>query len=185
MGLLLKRLYGCGLIRAHPPHSHIGDEVVFADGWAPREPTEHGELANVGKSIGYRPLKEALDWGLCRRVGGEEVIKGLERAEEAGLFFSPCARLCVVPFLATKGDAERPIKKVAHVSEDLDWQATGSSITGEMIRSALKGSCRAVGQCGDGVAQELAGRVGGSHGKKYTGITKLAARASWIRMVKH
>jgi hypothetical protein len=31
----------------------------------------------------------------------------------------------------------------------------------------------------------LAGRVGGSHGKKYTGITKLAARASWIRMVKH
>jgi len=158
---LVKGLHRSRLVCAYATYCHIRDEEVFADGGAARETAEHGELADVGKRVGNRTLHKPVDGGLEGCVGGKKVIEAFDGAKESGLLFSPRARLCGVPFLVSERDTERPVKEVAHVSEDLDGCAADSGEAGEVVRGSIKGACSAIGESSDGVAKELAGGVGG------------------------
>src|SRR5216684_4469418 len=66
-----------------------------------------------------------------------------------------------MPSLLAPGNRERPIKKIAHVSEDLRGGAglIADMETQEVIRSATQGFPAAVGHGGDGVAEKLACRT--------------------------
>ena len=102
------------------------------------------------------PLKQLFDRGM-KRLGGSKVgIEGLQSGEETLLLAGPIEGLGVVPALISLGDAESPVKQIAHVGEDLRGLAAGAIEGCKRFRRVLEGACGAVGQRRDSVAKECA-----------------------------
>ncbi len=120
------------------------------------QPPKHRELSYVREGIGDRPLKQLLDRGMKRLAGSEIGIEDLQSGKESLLLARPIEGLGVAPALAPLDDAEGPVKKVAHVGEDLRGLAAGAIEGRKRFRRVLKGACCAVGQRSNGVAKECA-----------------------------
>lgn len=144
------------MVLANPADGDFSDVEIFSSRGAAGEAAEHGQLADVGEGVGDGALEEALDGGVERSVGGQVGIEGLEGGEEALLLLRPGERLGVVPGLRAYGDGKRPVKKVAHVGQDLGGKTAGAGETGKVLGRVLEGTGSAVGERCNGVAQELA-----------------------------
>lgn len=145
-----------GLVGVDLPGGYVGYVVVLAVNLAATQAAHHGELAGVGEGICDRALEERFGGGLKRSTGGEVVVEGTERREEAGLLLGPPERGGVVPALASLHRAECPVEEVAHVGEDLDGLAAATIEGGEAVGSAFECTAGAIGKGGEGVAQEFA-----------------------------
>ena len=149
----LEGLYGFGLDGVDLGDGDGGDvEVLSASGRA-GEAAEHGELSDVGKSVGNGALHEPFDGRLDGRGRCEVGIEGGEGGEETLLLLGPGEELRVVPGRVSLGHGERPVEEVAHVSEDLHGTAAGAVEVGEGIGGVFQGANGAIGQCGKGVAE--------------------------------
>jgi len=165
-GFLVEFEVGLGLVRADAAGGDIGLKIVFAlDGMAGHA-AKHGELADVVQGVGDRPLEEFFGGGVERLISGEIVVELLEGGEEALSFVVPGHGLGVVPSGLTFDHGERPIEKIAEVSENLHGGTGGfgGAEIGEGIGRVLEGLRTAIGDGGKGVAQEVASAGGwGEH----------------------
>ena len=132
-----------------------GHEEVLAAGGASGHAAQHGNLAYVGEGVGDGALKERFEVDMQRFGGGKIAIEGLERGEKALHFFGPGKRLRGVPAWLPLSHSERPVEEVAHVGQDLDRGAAASAKQRKIIRGAFEGARGAIGQGGQGVAQEF------------------------------
>lgn len=151
----LERLHWSGLVCIHLSGDDVGDIVVLTMNLAAAEAAHHGELADVGEGICDRTLEEHFGGGMERSVGGEVVIEGAERGEEAGFLLGPPERGGVVPPLASLHRAECPVEEVAHVGEDLNGLAAATIEVGKAFGRAFKGTAGAIGKGGEGMAEEF------------------------------
>ena len=62
----------------------------------------------------------------------------------------------VVPALLPHGHAQRPVKEVAHVGQNLHGQASGAGKSGKVVGRAFQGAGGPVGNGGQRVAQQFA-----------------------------
>src|SRR5208283_651623 len=121
------------------------------------EAPEQRELAHVRERIRDRALKKFLGRAGKRRIGGEIIIERFYGCEETLSAFIPSERRGIVPVLFAVGLAERPVEQISQMREDLSASARG--ITGAVFRktwwSALQHFASAIGERGEGVAQEV------------------------------
>ena len=140
----------------------VGAVVVFASDGRAREAAKHGKLADMVQRVGDRALKEFFG-GLVERLGrGEVAVKGGDGGEKASDLLRPGERGRVVPSLLAPGEGESPVKEIAHMGEDLGWGARcfTEAECGKGFGGVAQGFAGAVGEGCDGVAEELALRIG-------------------------
>ena len=98
----------------------------------------------------------------------EKIIEAFEGIEETLHFVGPRQRFGVVPRRFTFGHGQRPVEEIADVREDLHGRA--AILAGLIINVALGSIAEdfssAIGDGGDGVAEQVAGAdgVGRVHG---------------------
>ena len=110
----------------------------------------------MSERIGHRALEKLFGRGVERRVGGQESIQGLQRLKEAALLFGPRARLCGLPAILPDGRAQRPVKEVAHMGQNLHGKAAGAVKSGKVIGGAFEGACGSVCNGSQRVAEQFA-----------------------------
>src|SRR6266705_4021031 len=127
-----------GLVQSDAAGGDVGFEIVFTLNGRAAEAAEHGDLADVIEGVGDGTLEEAFD-GLVERLGGGEIIVELFYGGKEALDFGVPRQWCrVMPGLLALGDGKRPLKEIAHVSENLRGRARliADVEAGEMIGSA-------------------------------------------------
>src|SRR2546428_382790 len=121
-----------------------------------------GAFLDVIEGVGDGDLEQDFDGPVERVAGGEIIVELFYGAKEALDFGVPRQWYGVMPGLLALGDGKRPLKEIAHVSENLRGRARliADVEAGEMIGSAAQGFATAVGDRGDSVTEKLAGRIG-------------------------
>jgi hypothetical protein len=152
---------GWGLLRAYAASDDFRLRVIFAANGSASEAAEDCELAHVRERICNRALKEFFRRAGERGIGGEIIVERFYGSEKALGAFVPGKRRGIVPVLLAVGLAERPIEQIAQMREDLATGARGISgaVFRETWRSALQHFAAAIGERGDGVAQEVTARA--------------------------
>jgi len=110
----------------------------------------------MGERIGNWTLEKLLGRGVERRIGSEESVQGLQRLKEAALLFGPRTRLRGLPAILPNGRAERPIKEVAHVGQNLHGETARAVKSGKVIGSAFEGAGGPIGNGSQRVAEQFA-----------------------------
>jgi len=159
----LEGLYGFGLDGVDLGDCDGGDVEVFSTGGRTGKATEHGELADVGEGVGDGALHEPLDGRLDGRGGGEVGVERGQSGEETLLLLRPGKGLRVVPGGVSLGHGERPVKQVAHMSENLHGTAAGTVEVGEGVGGIFQGADSTISQCCRGVAEEISFFVHGGN----------------------
>src|SRR6266568_1372037 len=151
-----------GLVWTDAARGDVRFEIVFTFDRGAGEAAEHGDLADVIEGVGDGALEEAFNRLVERLAGGEITVEVFYGGKEALDFGVPWQWCGVMPGLLALGDGKRPLKEIAHVSENLRGRARliADVEAGEMIGSAAQGFATAVGNGGDSVTEELTGRIG-------------------------
>src|SRR6266567_1484626 len=150
-----------GLLEPDAAGGDVRFEIVFTFDRGAGEAAEHGDLADVIEGVGDGALEEAFD-GLMERLAGGEIIVELFYGGKEALDFGVPRQWCgVMPGLLALGDGKRPLKEIAHMSENLSGRARliADVEAGEMIGSAAQCFATAVGDRGDSVTEKLACRI--------------------------
>jgi hypothetical protein len=153
---LAERLYCRRLFNTHLPDPDVGQKKVLTTGGAAREAPHHGDLTNVRKGIGNRPLKQRLNRGIKRFVGGKIGVESVQRSKKPLLFPDPAMRLRGMPFFTALDGREGPVEKITHVGQDLHRLSPGSGELGKALGRAFKGARGTVGEGGYSVAEQFA-----------------------------
>src|SRR6266849_5460738 len=124
--------------------------VVFALDGGAGEAAEHGELADVGQSVGDRALKKLLGSFVEFGFADEKVVEALERFKKTSAFGGPRERRGIAPDLFTLRDGECPVEEVADVGENFAGGAAflPDAERSERVWSAAQGFSAAVGDGG-------------------------------------
>jgi hypothetical protein len=137
-------------------------EVVFAEDGGTGQAAQHGDLADVIERISDGALKQTFSRTVERFRRGEVIVELLQRGEEAIDLCVPRQWRGVVPSLFALRDRERPVKKIAHMRENLRRRArlVADMEGGKVIRRAAQSLSAAVSNGRKRVAQKLASRIG-------------------------
>lgn len=155
---LFEGLNGSGLRGVDLACGDGGEVVIFAADGRAGQTAKHGKLAGVGEGVGDGSLKKAIEGRVGGFIGSQILIEGGERGEKLLLLFGPGERLGVVPRGFALRHGKRPVEEIAHVGEDLDRE-TGTVEFGEGHGGVFEGSRGAIGERGQGVAEEVGLRV--------------------------
>jgi hypothetical protein len=150
------------LFCAYAAGDNLRLEKVFTFDGASSEATEHGNLANVGERISNGALEQTFGGTMQGLWRGEVVVELFECGKEAGDFGIPRERLRITPGGIAPSHRESPIKKIAHVSDNIGGgaRAIAKSEGGEGLRRAAESLAAAISDCGYRVAKKLAGGIG-------------------------
>jgi len=144
-------------LRGHAAGDDFRLRVIFAANGSAGEAAQQRELSHVRERISNRALEEFFRRAGERCIGGEIIIERFNGREEALGAFVPRKRRGIVPVLFAVGLAQRPIEQISKMGEDLTARARG--VAGAKFRktrrSALQHFAAAIGERGDGVAQEI------------------------------
>jgi hypothetical protein len=151
--LPLKGLDWGWLIGADLPYGYGGKIKVLAAGGSAAKATKHGELADMGENVRDWSLDEPFNGSLYGAAGGQKGVECAQRLEEALLFVLPNAGALGLPVFLAHGGGERPIEKVAHVGENLDWHAAGAGKSGKTVWGTVECPRRPVGKAGKHMTQ--------------------------------
>ena len=157
---LFEGLNRSGLRVVDTAYSDGGNVVIFAADGRAGEAAEHGELADVGESVGdgalEKAIKRRIEGRIDRVIGSQILIEGAEGGEKSLLLFGPCEGLGIVPGGSSLHHGERPVEQIAHVGDDLNGVAAGAVKVGEGLRGIFKSSRSAVSESGQSVTEQVA-----------------------------
>ena len=86
---LVELHFGLCLLRAYSACGYFRPKVILTPHGAAGQSAQHGDLANVGKGIGHRDLKQPLRRTGERDDGGKPRVEGLQRSKEASRSLRP------------------------------------------------------------------------------------------------
>src|SRR6266705_3755426 len=159
---LLEFAAGNGLVETHAARGDVGFEIIFAEDGRTGQAAQHGDLADVIERVRDGALKETFSRTMERLRRSEVIVELWQRCEKAIDLRIPRQRREVVPSLFALRDRERPVKKIAHMRENLRRRArlVADMEGAKVIRRAAQRFSAAVSNGRKRVAQKLASRIG-------------------------
>src|SRR5207244_839232 len=151
-----------GLLGPDATSSNLCHKITLTFYRSPRHPPQHRDLPNVRQSIRDWPLKQFFRCGLEWAVGSQKIVKGLQPRKEPLDVLIPVLHPRVPPCLLPACNRQAPVQQIADMREYLPGHPARftATIVSKIGRRIMHRLAAAIGQCGQGMPQQFAFRIG-------------------------